>query len=390
MFTKFSRASNSKRNVVNSDELSSDIPVLTVEEMNRLNKDEKLTICSNPGTPELTKEQKQALESLRSKKPWENVPLPEKSTQFSELEDIAGNLDDDLARNDEYWASHFYKFAGNGDCLLRYLRANQWSVNDAYKGLQATLSWRRKYRPHLIKPSEVEQYAETGKSYLNGYSRLMNPIIYFRNHRNNTLKDHAGNIRFLVYLVETTIALMPPGVEKVILIFDFARYTSKNSPPMNVSRYFLHLFSQHYPERLAHMFACDAPWYFWVFYKIVSPFIHPVTKAKIRFVDLRAQNSSENQAPKTPDQLLEYSGNEKESHEEPAQKNIEQPTGIFSSLFDYIHPRVLETDFGGDLSFDYNHQAYWSHLNGKLFDVKWPGVMSDSKTNKSLKNPVEE
>jgi hypothetical protein len=39
------------------------------------------------------------------------------------------------------------------------------------------------------------------------------------------------------------------GVEKLTLIFDFQHYSASNSPPMHVSKFFLHLFAAHYPGR---------------------------------------------------------------------------------------------------------------------------------------------
>jgi hypothetical protein len=68
----------------------------------------------------------------------------------------------------------------------------------------------------------------------------------------------------------------------------------------------------------------------------VSPLIAPVTKQKIRFVDLKTMN-------KITDEK-EASG------------------GTWSNLLHYVDSDVLEKDFGGDLSFDYDHDVYWPAL----------------------------
>jgi hypothetical protein len=45
------------------------------------------------------------------------------------------------------------------------------------------------------------------------------------------------------------------------------------------------LLQQHYVEHLDRLFMVNASTIFWGLWKIVSPFIDPVTRAKIVFVD---------------------------------------------------------------------------------------------------------
>ena len=323
-----------------------------------------------PPVPELTPEQKQLLNEFRASQPWRNVPLsatttsgtatgeesvqidpqqqPQhqhqqqhaRSASFEALES-AVHANDELG--DEYWLEHFCQFCSDA-CLLRYLRAHNWHLANATLGLISTLHWRRRFRPHLIATDDpnIIQHARMGKTYLNGFSIQGHPILYFRSHRNtlvttnSTPHDYAHDIRFLVFNLESAIQLMPPTQEKVILIFDFSHYSSSTSVPMHVSRYFLHLFASHYPERLARVFACDAPWYFWMFYKLVSPFIHPVTKSKIRFVQVAKQ----------------------------AQVKSDDET--WANILHTVDERVLESDFGGARQFDYDFEAYWPVLVSRL------------------------
>lgn len=60
------------------------------------------------------------------------------------------------------------------------------------------------------------------------------------------------------------------------------------------------------------------PWYITIFFKVISPFIDPLTKTKLKF--------NENNA-------------------------------------DYIPPEQLLIPFGGDVDFEYNHEVYWPALN---------------------------
>ena len=52
----------------------------------------------------------------------------------------------------------------------------------------------------------------------------------------------------------------------------------------NVSRYFLHLFSAHYPERLGRVYMVAAPWYFHAVYRLLRPFIAEETQRKVRLI----------------------------------------------------------------------------------------------------------
>jgi hypothetical protein len=43
------------------------------------------------------------------------------------------------------------------------MRAAKWKMDDAKKRAQATVEWRRDFRPDLIEPGEVSIEQETGK-----------------------------------------------------------------------------------------------------------------------------------------------------------------------------------------------------------------------------------
>lgn len=60
------------------------------------------------------------------------------------------------------------------------------------------------------------------------------------------------------------------------------------------------------------------PWYVSTFFKLISPFIDPVTKEKMKFNE---------------------------------------------DLKKYVPTKQLWKDYGGELNFDYDHKAYWPALN---------------------------
>jgi hypothetical protein len=222
----------------------------------------------------------------------------------------------------EYWIEDFKSFC-SPKCLERYLRANSWNLDEAKKSLLCTLDWRFSYKPHLIDPSSVEEESLTGKNYINGYDKEGKAIIYLRNHLENS-SNYARMARFLVFTIEAAIKKMEkqmPHQEKIVFICDFKNLSATNSVPLPVSKYFLHLFSKHYPERLGTFYGMSAPWYFTFFFSLISPFMADVTKSKLKLL--------------------------KPGHPE---------------LFRSIDKDVLEKEFLGESDYQYEHTSYWKSI----------------------------
>ena len=74
------------------------------------------------------------------------------------------------------------------------------------------------------------------------------------------------------------------GLEKIILIMDFTKFSMATTPPMSVSKHTLTILQSHYPERVKTIYCFNAPFMFKAFWAMVKPFVDPVTKQKIVFV----------------------------------------------------------------------------------------------------------
>lgn len=73
-----------------------------------------------------------------------------------------------------------------------------------------------------------------------------------------------------------------------VIVMDMDGYSSKNSPPLKVSIETLKIFQQHFPERAKRIIILDAPTAFNFVWHTVSPFMDPVTRAKVVFVSRSA------------------------------------------------------------------------------------------------------
>jgi hypothetical protein len=90
----------------------------------------------------------------------------------------------------------------------------------------------------------------------------------------------------LVYMLESISHLADQdGSVQLNILQDYKGYGLSNAPPMKTSKETLSILQNHYPERLSIAMLYHAPTLFSFFWKAISPFIDPVTRAKIKFID---------------------------------------------------------------------------------------------------------
>ncbi|KNZ45616.1 hypothetical protein VP01_798g6 [Puccinia sorghi] len=171
------------------------------------------------------------------------------------------------------------------EAILRVCRATKWDRSRALKRLIDTLVWRREFKVDEIDPQELSHEAETGKQFTLGYDNHQRPILYMFPYRENT-KPSINQIRLLVWYLERTIDLMPPGVETLTLIIDFgdsSKPRSSQITPLSIAKEALKILQTYYCERLAQAICINVPWVFWGFLKLLKPFLDPKTVEKVLF-----------------------------------------------------------------------------------------------------------
>jgi len=170
----------------------------------------------------------------------------------------------------------------------RYLRARDLDLTKATSMLRESLQWREEFGvPNLVQDHHATIRAESATGKLRVSSsrdREGRPVLIMTPANENT-KDHLGNLRNLVYNLERACALANHGPDgKIVVVIDFRGYSLFNAPPMKTSNATMSILQDHYPERLHRVLMLHAPSLFSGFYKVISPFIDPVTKTKINFV----------------------------------------------------------------------------------------------------------
>lgn len=256
-------------------------------------------------TPEITPDQQQKYEWLLNQVKHWSQPATEGIT-------IPKDAPTDLTEEEKFWLTR--------ECLHRYLRATKWNQAQSEKRLIDTLLWRRTFGVYdKLTPEHISPENETGKQVILGYDKEGRPCQYLNPGRQNTDASHR-QVEHLVFMLERSLELLPPGQETLALLINFKSSSgrSNTSPPLSQAKEVLNILQTHYPERLGKALIINMPFLVVGFFKIIKPLLDPVTKEKLKF----------NEDMKT-----------------------------------YVPAEQLWKDFSdGALDFDYDHEAYWPAL----------------------------
>lgn len=218
------------------------------------------------------------------------------------------------------------------ECLLRYLRASTWNLATAEKRIENTLVWRREYGVESHTADYISIENETGKQLIIGWDIEGRPCQYMRPSKQNTVRGTERQIQHLVFMLERSIDMMPPGQETLALLINFAETKSGQGATLTQGKQTLNILQNHYPERLGRALVTNVPFMIWGFFKLITPFIDPLTREKIRFNEDMGLH-----VPRT--QLLKESA--------------------------------------GEVEFEYEHAIYWKALNElceqkrAIFKARW-------------------
>jgi len=161
---------------------------------------------------------------------WETLPTTKAGTETAPLSD-----------NERLWLTR--------ECLLRYLRATKWNLPQAITRIKATLVWRREFGAESITADYISPENETGKQVQLGFDNEARPCLYLLPQNQNT-KAGQRQVEHLVYMLERSTDLHPPGQDTFALLIDFRNTTSSSNPPMSQSKQVLDILQSHYPERM--------------------------------------------------------------------------------------------------------------------------------------------
>ncbi|KAK7310133.1 hypothetical protein RJT34_07432 [Clitoria ternatea] len=172
--------------------------------------------------------------------------------------------------------------------LMRFLIARSMEAENAAKMFVQWQKWRGSMVPNgFISESEVPDELEAKKIFLQGLAEDKHPLLIVQANRHFSSKDQIQFKKFVVYILDKTIASAFKGKEigneKLIGVLDLQNISYKNIDARGLITGFQFL-QAYYPERLAKCYILHMPWFFVSVWKLVSRFLEKATLEKIVIV----------------------------------------------------------------------------------------------------------
>lgn len=200
------------------------------------------------------------------------------------------NIADTDILNSEYGTELFAWFAyENPDAvLLSRLRAQKWDVKKAIENILNLLRWRIKWGVSelLAKGESCISLDEVkiGKGYFMGQDRAGRPVCYIH------AKEHIrgqytleNTEKLAVLALEMCRKLLKPPIETFTVVIDVNGLGMENID-LQVSRNFINLLQNYYPESLGLGIIVNASWIFYSCWAIVHPWLDLAVQSKIKFL----------------------------------------------------------------------------------------------------------
>ncbi|KAK4741044.1 hypothetical protein SAY87_024632 [Trapa incisa] len=180
--------------------------------------------------------------------------------------------------------------------LLKFLRARDFKVKDAFAMLKNTIHWRRSFLIDSLIDEDLGDDLEK-VVFMHEHDKEGHPVCYnvygeFQNKElyEKTFKDDEKRAKFLrwrVQFLEKSIRKLdfsPGGVNTIFQVSDL-----KNSPGpgkrelRQATKQSLHVLQDNYPEFVAKQVFINVPWWYLAFYSMITPFLTQRTKSKFVF-----------------------------------------------------------------------------------------------------------
>ncbi|KVH99423.1 hypothetical protein Ccrd_022342 [Cynara cardunculus var. scolymus] len=176
--------------------------------------------------------------------------------------------------------------------LLKFLRARDFKVKDAFTMLKNVVAWRKEFGIESLLDEDlgIEQEKVV---YMHGVDKEGHPVCYnaYGEYQNKelyqeTFSDDEKRKKFLrwrIQFLEKSIRKLdfsPDGISTIVQVNDL-KYSP--APFKKELRQVLQLLQDNYPEFVAKQVFINVPWWYLAFYKMINPFFTQRTKSKFVF-----------------------------------------------------------------------------------------------------------
>ncbi|GBG00596.1 hypothetical protein Rsub_13386 [Raphidocelis subcapitata] len=179
--------------------------------------------------------------------------------------------------------------------LKRWLAARGWDPARAAADLAAHAAWRVANVPAGFVPeSEVAAQIAHKKVLMQGNDRHGRPVAILVGGRHIPRPDPLEVMKFYCYASDVAIAMADPERNpegRVVFILDVGEFGLKNFDLMG-AKSLATMMRAHYVERLSHIYFHNAGAVMMQLFRLVSPFIDPVTRSKVVFLPSDPQEAA--------------------------------------------------------------------------------------------------
>ncbi|KAK6123824.1 hypothetical protein DH2020_042425 [Rehmannia glutinosa] len=180
--------------------------------------------------------------------------------------------------------------------LLKFLRAREFKVNDAYEMLEKTLQWRKEFKIDSILDEEFGNDLSSA-AYMSGVDRKGHPICYnifgvldSEEIYEKTLASEEKREQFLrwrVQLMEKGVEKLdfkPDGINSLVQINDLKNSPGPSKKEVRVAvNKAVTLLQDNYPEFVAKNIFINVPFWYFAFQSVLSSFLTQRTRSKLVF-----------------------------------------------------------------------------------------------------------
>ncbi|OAY23766.1 patellin-3 [Manihot esculenta] len=180
--------------------------------------------------------------------------------------------------------------------LLKFLRARDFKVKDAFAMIKNTVRWRKEFGIDSLLEEDLGNELQKAV-FMHGFDKEGHPVCYnvfgaFQDKElyQNCFADEEKRVKFLrwrIQFLEKSIRKLdfsPNGICTIVQVNDL-----KNSPGpfkrelRQATNQALALLQDNYPEFVAKQVFINVPWWYLAFNRMISPFLTQRTKSKFVF-----------------------------------------------------------------------------------------------------------
>ncbi|OAY58675.1 patellin-3 [Manihot esculenta] len=180
--------------------------------------------------------------------------------------------------------------------LLKFLRARDFKVKDAFTMIKNTVRWRKEFGIDSLLEEDLGNELEKAV-FMHGFDKEGHPVCYnvfgaFQDKElyQNSFADEEKRVKFLrwrIQFLEKSIRKLdfsPNGICTIVQVNDL-----KNSPGpakrelRQATNQAVALLQDNYPEFVAKQVFINVPWWYLAFNRMISPFLTQRTKSKFVF-----------------------------------------------------------------------------------------------------------